>query len=225
MIPGARVIVLGRQGAGKGTQCARLSRHYVVPHISTGEILRAAVKDRTPLGEAAKRFMDGGDLVPDDVMIKIVDERLRRPDALRRGYVLDGFPRTAAQAQALDQMITERPLDAVVDLEVPREVVLQRLASRRVCADCGANYSVAVPPKHPWTCDFCGGEVIQRDDDTEEAIARRLDLYDLQTAPLADYYKSQGIFEVVDGVGSADEVLSRVVGVIDAAQERRAVGT
>ena len=225
MIPGARVVILGRQGAGKGTLCARLSRHYVVPHISTGEILRAAVKEGTPLGQEARRFMDGGELGPDDVMIGIVDERLRHADAMRRGYVLDGFPRTAAQAMALDEMIQERPLDVVVDLEVPRDVVLARLAARRVCVDCGANYSVAVPPKQSWSCDFCGGEVIQRDDDTEEAIARRLDLYDLQTAPLADYYKSQGIFDVVDGVGSADDVLARIVAVIDAARERRPVGT
>lgn len=225
MIPGARVVILGRQGAGKGTQCTRLSRHYVVPHVSTGEILRSAVKDRTPLGQQAKQFMDAGDLVPDDVMIGIVDERLRRPDALRRGYVLDGFPRTAAQAQALDEMIRDRPLDVVVDLEVPREIVLARLAARRVCLDCGANYSVAVPPKLNWTCDFCGGEVVQRDDDTEEAIARRLDLYDLQTAPLVDYYKGQNLLEIVDGVGSADDVLARLVQVIDAARERRPVGS
>ncbi len=225
MIPGARVVILGRQGAGKGTQCTRLSRHYVVPHVSTGEILRSAVKDGTPLGRQAKEFMDAGDLVPDDVMIGIVDERLRRPDAMRRGYVLDGFPRTAAQAQALDEMIQDRPLDVVVDLDVSRDVVLARLAARRVCLDCGANYSVAVPPKHNWTCDFCGGEVVQRDDDTEEAIARRLDLYDLQTAPLIDYYKGQNLLEIVDGVGSADDVLARLVQVIDAARERRPVVT
>jgi adenylate kinase len=225
VIPGARVVILGRQGAGKGTQCTRLSRHYVVPHVSTGEILRSAVKDGTPLGRQAREFMDAGDLVPDDVMIGIVDERLQRPDAMRRGYVLDGFPRTPAQAQALDEMIQERPLDVVVDLEVAREVVLARLAARRVCLDCGANYSVAVPPKQSWTCDFCGGEVIQRDDDTEEAIARRLDLYDLQTAPLVDYYKGQNLLEIVDGVGSADDVLARLVQTIDAARERRSPGT
>ena len=224
MIPGARVVILGRQGAGKGTQCIRLSRHYVVPHVSTGEILRSAVKDGTPLGQQAKEFMDAGDLGPDDVMIGIVDERLQRPDAMRRGYVLDGFPRTAAQAQALDEMIKERPLDVVIDLEVPRDIVLARLAARRVCLDCGANYSVAVPPKQNWTCDFCGGEVVQRDDDTEEAIARRLDLYDLQTAPLVDYYKGQNLLEIVDGVGSADDVLARLVRTIDAARERRSPG-
>ena len=224
MIPGARVVILGRQGAGKGTQCIRLSRHYVVPHVSTGEILRSAVKDGTPLGQQAKEFMDAGDLVPDDVMIGIVDERLQRPDAMRRGYVLDGFPRTAAQAQALDEMIKERPLDVVIDLEVPREDDVARLAARRVCLDCGANYSVAVPPKQNWTCDFCGGEVVQRDDDTEEAIARRLDLYDLQTAPLVDYYKGQNLLEIVDGVGSADDVLARLVRTIDAARERRSPG-
>ena len=169
--------------------------------------------------------MDAGDLVPDDVMIGIVDERLQRPDAMRRGYVLDGFPRTAAQAQALDEMIKERPLDVVIDLEVSRDIVLARLAARRVCLDCGANYSVAVPPKQNWTCDFCGGEVVQRDDDTEDAIARRLDLYDLQTAPLVDYYKGQTLLEIVDGVGSADEVLARLVQTIDAGRERRSSGT
>jgi adenylate kinase len=225
VIPGARVVILGRQGAGKGTQCTRLSRHYVVPHVSTGEILRSAVKDGTPLGQQARQFMDAGDLVPDDVMIGIVDERLQRPDAMRRGYVLDGFPRTAAQAQALDEMIKERPLDVVIDLDVSRDIVLARLAARRVCLDCGANYSVAVPPKQNWTCDFCGGEVVQRDDDTEEAIARRLDLYDLQTAPLVDYYKGQNLLEIVDGVGSADDVLARLVQTIDAARERRSSGT
>ena len=141
MIPGARLIILGRQGAGKGTQCVRLSRHYVVPHISTGDMLRAAVRERTELGLMAKEVMDAGGLVGDDIMIGIVDDRLRRPDAETRGYILDGFPRTVAQAEALDKITVDRPLHVVIDLDVPRDVVLARISARRVCRDCGTNYT------------------------------------------------------------------------------------
>ena len=140
MIPGARLILLGRQGAGKGTQCVRLSRHYVVPHISTGEMLRSAVREGTELGVLAKLVMDSGGLVGDDIMIGIVRDRLSQTDAVTRGYILDGFPRTVPQAQALDEITAELPIDAVIDLDVPRERVLQRLSSRRVCRDCGTNY-------------------------------------------------------------------------------------
>ena len=140
MIPGVRMVVVGRQGAGKGTQCVRLSRHYVVPHISTGDMLRAAVKEGTELGHRADSIMKAGGLVPDDVMIGIVEFRLGRPDATTRGYLLDGFPRTAAQAEALDDITAKHPLDLVIDLDVPREMVLERLSSRRVCRDCGTNY-------------------------------------------------------------------------------------
>jgi adenylate kinase len=134
VIPGARLIILGRQGAGKGTQCTRLSRHYVVPHISTGDMLRAAVRERTELGLMAREIMDAGGLVGDDIMIGLIDERLRRDDARTRGYILDGFPRTVAQAQALDGITDERPIHVVIDLDVPRDVVLQRISSRRVCS-------------------------------------------------------------------------------------------
>ena len=141
MIPGARLIILGRQGAGKGTQCVRLSRHYVVPHISTGDMLRAAVRERTEVGLMAKEVMDAGGLVGDDIMIALVDERLRRADAETRGYILDGFPRTVAQAEALDKITVDRPIHVVIDLDVPRDVVLARISARRVCRDCGTNYT------------------------------------------------------------------------------------
>jgi adenylate kinase len=220
LIPGVRLIMLGRQGAGKGTQCARLSRHYVVPHISTGDILRAAVTEGTDLGVKAKEIMDEGGLVPDDIMIGIVADRLQRPDASARGYVLDGFPRTVPQAEALDEITADKPIDLVIDLEVPRELVLQRLASRRVCQDCGTNYVATGLGRAPWLCEVCGGDVVQRTDDTVDAINRRLDLYETQTEPLIDYYDRTGLLAVVDGVGSPDEVTARL---IDAIESRRQV--
>lgn len=220
MIPGARLIILGRQGAGKGTQCTRLSRHYVVPHISTGDMLRAAVREGTALGVMAKQVMDGGGLVGDDIMIGIVDERLNRDDARRRGYLLDGFPRTVGQAEAL-KGITDRigkPIDLVLDLDVPRELVLQRIGQRRVCRDCGTNYvaSAAGTERGAWICEVCGGDVVHRDDDTPDAINKRLDLYESQTAPLIAFYQERDMLVVVDGVGRPDEVLARMVGAIDA---------
>ena len=145
MIPGARLIILGRQGAGKGTQCVRLSRHYVVPHISTGDMLRAAAREGSELGLQAKQIMDEGGLVGDEVMIGLVDERLRKPDADSRGYILDGFPRTVAQAEALARITADKPIHVVIDLDVPREIVLERLSSRRVCRDCGTNYTAGSP--------------------------------------------------------------------------------
>lgn len=217
MIPGARLIMLGRQGAGKGTQCVRLSRHYVVPHISTGEMLRAAVKEGTPFGLEAKGHMDRGELLPDDVMIGIVQERLGRDDTRARGYVLDGFPRTVAQAEALIESTVDQPIDLVVDLAVARELVLQRLAGRRVCQDCGANYGTAASerPSRGWICDHCGGDVVQRDDDTEETINHRLDLYEKNTKPLTDFFSQRGQLVVVDGVGDPGEVTRRLVAAID----------
>jgi adenylate kinase len=154
------MVVVGRQGAGKGTQCVRLSRHYVVPHISTGDMLRAAVKEGTELGHRADSIMMAGSLVPDDVMIGIVEFRLGRPDAMTRGYLLDGFPRTAAQAEALDDITAKHPLDLVIDLDVPREMVLERLSSRRVCRDCGTNYHSTGMERRPWICDVCIGDVV-----------------------------------------------------------------
>ena len=215
MTLGVRLVMLGRQGAGKGTQCVRLSRHYVVPHISTGEMLRAAVKDGTALGRKAEELMAEGELVPDDLMIGIVDERLDHDDTTRRGYVLDGFPRTVGQAVALAEITAARPLDLVIDLDVAKEGVLERLASRRVCVDCGTNYSIDRPPKYGWVCDNCGGDVVQRDDDKPAAIEKRLDEYERETAPLIDWYRDRGLLEVVDGLGTTDEVTQRLYDVID----------
>jgi adenylate kinase len=207
--------MLGRQGAGKGTQCTRLSRHYVVPHISTGEMLRAAVKEGTELGRKAAEIMNEGGLVPDDVIIGIVDERLDHDDTTRRGYVLDGFPRTVPQAKALAEITESRPLNLVIDLDVPQEIVLRRLASRRVCADCGANYSMDKPPRYDCVCDNCGGEVEQREDDTPAAIEKRLAEYERETAPLIDWYRELGLLEVVDGQGSTTDVTQRLFAVVD----------
>jgi len=210
------MVMLGRQGAGKGTQCVWLSRHYVVPHISTGEMLRAAVREGTELGLKAGELMAAGHLVPDDIMIGIVDERLCRDDTTQRGYILDGFPRTVAQAEALAEITAARPLDVVVDLDVPTEVVLERLAGRRVCEDCGANYSVDGPPKYGWVCDNCGGDVVQRDDDRPAAITKRLAEYEANTAPLVAWYRERKLLAVVDGIGSADEVTRRLLEAVDA---------
>ncbi|MFZ9629286.1 MAG: adenylate kinase [Ilumatobacteraceae bacterium] len=218
MIPGARLILLGRQGAGKGTQCVRLSRHYVVPHISTGDVLRAAVREGTDLGVLAKQVMDRGGLVSDEVMIGIVRDRLAEPDAMGRGYLLDGFPRTVAQAEALDGLTATRPLDVVLDLDVPRDLVLERLTARRVCRDCGMNYVATGKEHNPWICDTCGGDVIRRDDDTPDAINRRLDLYEEQTSPLIEYYERQGRLAIVDGTATPDEVFHRLIDAVESSR-------
>ena len=217
MVPGARLVILGRQGAGKGTQCVRLARHYVVPHISTGDMLRMAVKEGTDFGRRAKEYMDAGELLPDDVMSGIVAERLGRDDT-KRGYILDGFPRTVGQAEALADITAGlgAPLHVVVDLEVAEDIVIERISKRRVCVDCGTNYSVDSPPKYPWTCDNCGGEVQQRDDDTEEAIRHRLELYSKQTAPLIAWYGERDLLEIIDGLGATDDVTARLIASIDA---------
>jgi adenylate kinase len=216
MIPGARLVILGRQGAGKGTQCVRLARHYVIPHISTGDMLRLAVKEGTDFGRTAKEYMDAGELLPDDVMIGIVSERLARDDS-KRGFVLDGFPRTVGQAEALADLTEDigQPVDLVLDLEVPEDVVVERISKRRVCSDCATNYSVDSPPRYDWTCDNCGGEVVQRDDDTEEAIRHRLDLYREQTEPLILWYQQRDQLAAVDGLGHPDEVTRRLIRAVD----------
>jgi adenylate kinase len=215
VIPGVRLVVLGKQGAGKGTQCVRLSHHYVVPHVSTGDMLRAAVKSRTPLGLRAKEVMDRGELLSDELVMEMVGERLSEGDARARGFVLDGCPRTIAQAEQLADMLAPVNLDLVIDLEVPTAQVLRRLASRRVCVDCGTNYSVTNTPLVNWTCDVCGGEVVQREDDKEEAIARRLELYERQTAPLIDWYREHRLLAQVNGVGPPDVVTRRAIKVIE----------
>ena len=215
MIPGARLIILGRQGAGQGTQCVRLSRHFVVPHISTGDMLRAAVREGTELGVLAKRVMDAGGLVGDEIMIGLVRERLSATDASTRGYILDGFPRTIEQADALDEIATERPIDVVLDLNVPREIVLERISARRVCRDCGTNYTAAGNDPDPWICDVCGGDVMQRADDTPDSVNRRLDLYEEQTFPLVKHYSDQNRLVVINGVGHPDAVFARMVKAVE----------
>ncbi len=218
MVPGVRLVVLGKQGAGKGTQCVRLSHHYVVPHVSTGDMLRAAVKTGDEYDSKVKENMDSGELLSDDLIMEMVAERLAEPDARARGFILDGCPRTTHQAEALAALMAPTDVDVAVDIEVPTIQAMRRLASRRVCIDCGANYSVTLPPKVNWTCDVCGGEVIQREDDTEDSITRRLELYERQTAPLIDWYTKRGQLAKVNGIGSPDAVLRRV---IRAVEERR----
>lgn len=217
MIPGARLVILGRQGAGKGTQCVRLARHYVVPHISTGDMLRMAVKEGTDFGRKAKDYMDAGELLPDDVIVGIVAERLGRDDTTNRGYILDGFPRTVGQAEALSDITdaADLSLDLVIDLEVPEDVVVARISKRRVCVDCGTNYSVDSPPRYDWTCDNCGGEVRLRDDDTEDSVRHRLELYRQQTEPLITFYQARDLLAAVDGMGHPDDVTRRVIRAID----------
>jgi adenylate kinase len=200
----------------------RLSHHYVVPHVSTGDMLRAAVKQGTPLGLKAKDQMDRGELLGDDLIMDMVEERLQESDVRARGFVLDGCPRTVAQAERLASVLAPFDLDLAIDIEIHTTQVLRRLAARRVCIDCGANYSLSSPPLINWTCDVCGGEVVQRQDDTEEAISRRLELYEHQTAPLIDWYRSRNQLQSVPGTGSPDAVTRRMVKVIE---ERRQKGS
>ncbi len=221
MVPGARLVVLGKQGAGKGTQCVRLSHHYVIPHVSTGDMLRAAVKQGTPLGMKAKDQMDRGELLSDDLIMDMVAERLDESDVRARGFVLDGCPRTVVQAEQLATILAPFDLDVTIDVEIPTAQVLRRLMARRVCVDCGANYSLSTPPLLNWTCDLCSGEVVQREDDTEAAITRRLELYEHETTPLIEWYRQRNQLETVSGTGSPDAVTRRIVRVIEDRRERR----
>ena len=224
MIPGVRLVILGRQGAGKGTQCTRLARHYIVPHISTGDMLRAAVKERTDFGRKAQEYMSRGDLLPDDIIIGVVGERFEKDDTRTRGYILDGYPRTVGQAEALAELTASQPIDLVVDLDVREEIVLERISNRRVCVDCGTNYSVKAKPRYDWICDVCGGDVVHREDDTPDAVRKRLDLYSRETAPLVDYFEGLGILATIDGIGSADEVTARIISAIDTRTRGGVVG-
>ena len=182
---GLKLVLFGRQGAGKGTQSALLAKHYGAVHISTGDMLREAVAEGTEFGRQAKQYMDSGALLPDEIMLGIITERLAQPDATDGGFLLDGFPRTLGQADALLGITS---LDVAVNIEVPRDVVLERLSSRRVCTNCGAIYSLDEPPTNPWTCDVCGGQVVQRDDDTPEAIGKRLAAYERDTVPAIERF-------------------------------------
>lgn len=196
------IVLLGAPGAGKGTQAAKLVEEFATPHISTGDILRAAVKNQTELGKKAKGYMDAGDLVPDSLIIDLMDERLREPDC-EKGFLLDGFPRTTAQAVALDDMLVrlERPLDAALLVDVDPEVIIKRLTERRCCKECGYIGTAADA-----TCPKCGGEMYQRDDDNETTVRNRLDVYAKSTSPLIDYYKGKGLLKSVDGDRPVDTV-------------------
>lgn len=200
------IVLLGAPGAGKGTQAAKLVEEFATPHISTGDILRAAVKNQTELGKKAKGYMDAGDLVPDSLIIDLMDERLREPDC-EKGFILDGFPRTTAQAVALDDMLArlERPLDAALLVDVDSEVIIKRLTERRCCKECGYIGTAADA-----TCPKCGGEMYQRDDDNETTVRNRLDVYAKSTSPLIDYYKGKGLLKSVDGDRPVDAVYADV---------------
>ena len=189
------IVLLGGPGAGKGTQAAKLIEEYKTPHISTGDMLRAAVKAGTPLGQQAKKYMDAGELVPDDVIIGLVIDRLQEPDT-DVGFILDGFPRTSAQAVALDAELGKlnRPLDAALLIDVDPEVIIKRLTSRRMCRECGYIGSVADE-----ACPKCGGEMYQRDDDNETTVRNRLEVYATSTAPLIDYYRGSELLVTIDG--------------------------
>jgi adenylate kinase len=212
---GVRLVLLGKPGAGKGTQAALLSAHYGVEHLSTGDVFRAAVAQGTPVGLEVKHFLDTGKLVPDEIVIRVVDEHFAAGGPLEDGFILDGFPRTLVQAEELEQVLERHPLDLVIDIEVPTEAILDRIAGRRVCVSCGATYHVSHRPQADWTCDVCGGEVVQRDDDTESAVSTRLEVYERQTVPIIDFYKKLGRLVIVDGEGEGTEVQERLIKEID----------
>ena len=215
MSVGVRIIMFGRQGAGKGTQSARLAKYFGVPHISTGEMLRNAVKQDSVVGRAAKAVLDRGELVDDDLMVSLVQGRIGQEDARTAGFVLDGFPRTIGQATAFDALTQMRPVGFVIDLNVAREIVLGRLSSRRTCERCAAIYTATGNEPNPWNCESCGGAVVQRTDDSPAAINKRLDVYETQTAPLISYYQGRGSLHVVDGLGSPDQVFDRIKTVVE----------
>jgi adenylate kinase len=208
-----RVVLLGPPGAGKGTQARRLAARWSVPQIATGDMLREAVAHGTPLGLEARRYMDAGELVPDTVIIGLVRERLAQPDG-RKGFVLDGFPRTMAQAEALDRSLAAEgtPLERVVLFDVAEEELVARLSGRRVCRNCGRNYHLTLsPPRVSGRCDVCGGELVQRTDDEEGPVRRRLAVYLRDTRPLVEYYRRRGLLTSISGVGPVDAVHAALV--------------
>lgn len=207
-----RIVLLGAPGAGKGTQAKKIIEKYPVPQISTGDLLRAAVAAGTALGREAKSYMDKGELVPDSVVLGMVEERLRQEDC-KKGYILDGFPRNTKQAEVLDGMLAslDMPLNAALSVDVPFEDLMKRLTGRRTCKACGQMYNIYFnAPRKEGVCDKCGGELFQRDDDKEDTIRKRLEVYNAQTAPLIDYYGKKGILKSVSGTGSIDEIFCRV---------------
>lgn len=211
-----RLVLLGAPGAGKGTQAKKLIERYGIPQISTGDILRKAVADGTPLGKEAKSYMDKGELVPDSVVIGLVKERIAQDDC-KKGYILDGFPRNTSQAEALDTVLASMnaPLDTALSVDVDKDDLMKRLTGRRTCKQCQQMYNIHFsPPAKEGTCDKCGGELYQRDDDREETIKNRLDVYEKSTAPLIDYYSKKGILKSVQGVGSIDEIFNKITAVL-----------
>lgn len=211
-----KIVMLGAPGAGKGTQAAKISAKYNVPHISTGDIFRANIKEGTPLGNKAKEYMDQGMLVPDELVLDLIVDRLEKEDA-KDGYVLDGFPRTIPQAEALDAALSKQgeKLDAAIDISVPDENIVNRMSGRRACVGCGATYHlVYAAPKTEGVCDVCGKDLILRDDDKPETVTKRLDVYHEQTQPLIDYYNTSGILKTIDGTIDINEVFDNIVAIL-----------
>lgn len=209
-----RIVLVGPPGAGKGTQAAFLAKNLSIPHISTGDLFRANISQQTELGKLAKSYMDAGNLVPDEVTIGMAKDRMEKPDA-EGGFLLDGFPRNVSQAEALDEMLQSESmkLDAVLDLEVPEEEVVKRIAGRRICRkDSSHVFHVTYSrPKQEGVCDVCGGELYQRDDDSEETVRKRLEVYHTQTEPIIDYYKAQGLVVTISALGKVEEVTGRAM--------------
>lgn len=212
-----RLIFLGPPGAGKGTQAKMLIDRYGIPQISTGDILRAAVKEGTPMGKKAKEYMEAGKLVTDDIVIGIMQDRLKQEDC-KKGFILDGFPRTVAQAEALDAMLKtlNMPLDKVLALTVPDAELLKRLTGRRTCKSCGQMYHIVFDPsRKEGVCDKCGGELYQRADDNDETIKNRLSVYHSQTSPLLEYYGKQGLLREIDGTSSPENIFNAIISVLE----------
>lgn len=210
------LVLLGPPGAGKGSQAKNLAVRYGIPHISTGDILRVAVKEKTELGVKAKSYMDKGALAPDNLVVDIVEERLRRNDC-KAGFILDGFPRNIAQAEAVGNMLggLRKKIDKVVNIKVSHKEIIKRLSGRRVCRNCGEGYHIIFnPPVDDKKCDKCKGEIYQRDDDKEDTIEARLKVYDEQTAPLIDFYKEKGSLVTIDGIGGFQEITEKIVNAV-----------
>jgi len=208
-----RIVLFGAPGVGKGTQAKKIQAEYAIPQISTGDMLRSAVKNQNELGRRAKAYLDKGELVADEVILSMFRERIKEKDC-RQGFILDGFPRTIPQAEALDRLLVElnTKLDAVIDIVVDYDQIVTRLTNRRLCSGCGADYNLLTnPPAADGSCKKCGGKVIQRADDTEKTIRNRLTVYDRQTLPLKAYYQAQGLLRSVDGDRSESEVFKAIV--------------
>lgn len=212
-----KIIMLGAPGAGKGTQAKKIADNYGIPHISTGDIFRANIKNGTELGKKAKEYMDQGLLVPDELVVDLVVDRVQKEDCVK-GYVLDGFPRTIPQAEALDAALTAlgTAIDYAIDVDVPDANIVRRMSGRRACVACGATYHIAhIPPKQEGICDRCGSTLILRDDDKPETVTRRLEVYHAQTQPLIDYYSSKGVLRTVDGTKDMEAVFAEITSILE----------